>query len=96
MSLVKVDVQGHELNVVRGMERIMARSPAIRVFFEYWPTGLSHAGHAPCELPEFFRTRGFALFELAGVGLRPFDERNFMEWSGDRAWQWTNVLATRE
>lgn len=33
-DLVKIDVEGHELNVLRGMREILARSPDVKVLYE--------------------------------------------------------------
>lgn len=95
VSLVKIDVQGHELAVVKGMQAIIERSPAIIVYFEYWTAGLGRAGSSPGELLDFFIERGFSLFELSGSGRRKIDGRQVAR---DKAgnWFWSNLLAARE
>lgn len=62
-DLVKIDVQGWELEVFRGMERLMARCPGVTLYFEYWPTGLRRAGDSPEALVAFLTERGFTIFE---------------------------------
>jgi FkbM family methyltransferase len=96
VSLVKIDVQGRELGVVRGMQAILERSPEISVFFEYWPAGLGHAGCAPGELLDFFLHRRFALFELSRSGRRRLDGRDLARSTGVGDWSWRNLLAVRE
>lgn len=96
VSFVKIDVQGYESQVVRGMQAIMDRSPEIKVFFEYWPAGLVHAGCAPADLLELFIDRGFSLFELSRSGFRTFDWQRAARSTKTSSWSWTNVLAVRE
>ena len=95
VGLVKIDVQGYELNVAKGMQGILDRSPAIRVFFEYWPFGLGHAGHAPRELLDFFVDRRFLLFELSRNGLRKLDSDDVARSTKSGDWSWRNLLAAR-
>jgi FkbM family methyltransferase len=37
VDFIKLDVQGWELHVLRGLSATLARSPAVRLFLEYWP-----------------------------------------------------------
>jgi FkbM family methyltransferase len=93
ISFVKIDVQGHELHVATGMQRILERNAGIKVLFEYWPGGLERAGSAPDELLKFFVDRHFSLFELSRRGLRPVGGVRALPLS---EWSWTNLLAVRE
>jgi FkbM family methyltransferase len=95
VSLIKIDVQGHELGVVKGMQAIMARSPRINVLFEYWPSGLGRAGTAPGDLLGFFTDRGFSLFELSSSGRRRLDGQELRR-SPAGGWAARNLLAARE
>jgi FkbM family methyltransferase len=79
-DLVKIDVQGWELEVLRGMERLIERCPRVTVYFEYWPTGLRRAGDSPEALAAFFTERGFTIFEVDT--LKPLDGRGLAELPG--------------
>lgn len=68
VAFVKIDVQGYELEVSRGMERLLERSHGITVVFEYAPADMRRYGFDPGDLMEFYRSRGFALFLLAHDG----------------------------
>ena len=96
VSLVKIDVQGREFGVVKGMQAILERTPAIRVFFEYWPAGLAHGGGAPRDLLDFFLDRRFSLFELSPAGPRRLEGNDLARLTRLGAWSWTNLLAVRE
>lgn len=59
-DLVKIDVEGGELEVLEGMQH-MLESPAIRVIVEWHPTLQQAAGHAPDALPRYLMDHGFTL-----------------------------------
>lgn len=60
VAFVKIDVQGFELPVSRGMVRLIDRTPRLNVAFEY-------VDDEP-ELLEFYRHRGFELHALEHRG----------------------------
>jgi FkbM family methyltransferase len=68
VAFIKIDVQGYELEVSRGMTALLDRSPAAAVAFEYAPADLRRFGFDPAELLDFYLGRGFALFHLAHDG----------------------------
>jgi hypothetical protein len=60
VDLVKIDVEGAELLVVAGMERIISESPDLAIIVEY---GALHLLRAHTSAPEWFTTfedRGFS------------------------------------
>lgn len=69
ISLIKIDVQGAELKVLRGMDRTLDRYPEACVLVEYTPFALAAAGDSLEGFLDFFHSRGYgpALFsEPAG------------------------------
>jgi len=66
LDFIKIDVQGHELDVLCGMEDAIAASPAVGVLFEFCPSAIRHAGGSPEELLGFFRERDFLLYQTVG------------------------------
>jgi FkbM family methyltransferase len=95
VGLVKIDVQGFELRVVNGMRGIIDRTPAMKVFFEYWPSGLRHAGDDPGDLLAAFADRGFSLFEPSRSGLRKLHRGDLSRWTKGAGRSWRNMLAVR-
>ena len=73
VDLVKIDVEGHEPLVLRGMERTIARSPNIRIILEFADTLLANT-QDPGEFVDYIRGLGFAIcrilpdFKIALVG----------------------------
>jgi len=61
-DLVKIDVQGWELEVLCGMRQMLAANPNIALYFEFWPIGLRRAGYSPNALFDFLAGQGFRLY----------------------------------
>lgn len=94
-DFVKIDVQGHELAALTGMERALTICPNIRVLFEFSPRALRKAGTPPDRLLEFFHERGFQLYETQGGHLkRMHDSRRLISRLGGR--RYTDLLAARD
>jgi len=62
IDFIKMDVQGWEAEVFRGMNRILAANPALTIYFEYWPEGLRRAGEQLSSPIDILRQAGFAIF----------------------------------
>jgi FkbM family methyltransferase len=70
VDLVKIDVEGHEPLVMRGMERTIARSPNIRLIIEFADNLLAHT-MAPADFADYIRGLGFAICRvLPGFKIR--------------------------
>ncbi|RFC63650.1 FkbM family methyltransferase [Fulvimarina endophytica] len=61
-ALVKIDVEGLELEVLRGMNGILSRSPDIALVAEYGPSHLERIGVRPQDWLAEFQSHGFALW----------------------------------
>jgi FkbM family methyltransferase len=59
-DLVKIDVEGGELNVLHGMSRILQHN-SLRLIAEWHPTLQQAAGYAADELPRYLLAQGFTL-----------------------------------
>lgn len=71
-DLVKIDVEGAELEVLGGMERIL-QAPQVRLVVEWHPLLQESAGHAPDALPHELLGWGFRLYRLRGLGLQQLE-----------------------
>src|SRR3990167_452919 len=56
ISFIKIDVQGYELAVCRGMEKTLEQNPDCVVWFEYCPSMMNVLGYRAEDLVEFFST----------------------------------------
>jgi FkbM family methyltransferase len=70
VRLVKIDVEGAELDALAGMSRIIS-TPGIRLIVEWHPALQQAAGHSPEALPEFLLARGFTLHVWRGGRIVP-------------------------
>jgi FkbM family methyltransferase len=68
VNLIKIDVQGAEAWVLRGMRETIRRARKLTLLMEFWPDGLRRAGSDPHELLEDLRTLGLELHELTAGG----------------------------
>jgi FkbM family methyltransferase len=64
IAFAKIDVQGFELHVLRGMQRTVERNPDLIFAVEVFPSALRAAGSTAVELVSEFRRLGFDGWEL--------------------------------
>jgi FkbM family methyltransferase len=62
-DFVKIDVQGWELSVLKGMIQKMQINSKAKLLFEFWPHGLKLAGFDPLELIFYMIENGYTLTE---------------------------------
>jgi FkbM family methyltransferase len=75
VAFIKIDVQGAELAVFRGMALSLERCPQAVVAFEYDPAQMRSLGFDPAVAVAFFASRGYRLHILRKDGsLEPADE----------------------
>jgi len=67
---LKIDVEGSEIDVLRGSRRILADNPAIHLFVEWNPACMKSAGLEPAELPRYLRGCGFRRLVVLDDGER--------------------------
>ncbi|MFI5183626.1 MAG: FkbM family methyltransferase [Vicinamibacteria bacterium] len=73
VAFVKIDVQGYEPAVCRGMTGLLARCPDVVVAIEMSPRELRAQAFGPAEVLSFFESRGYSIQLLAKDGsLSPF------------------------
>jgi FkbM family methyltransferase len=81
LALLKVDVEGMELSVLRGAQRLLRDHRPI-VVFEVNRRHLRRVGTRTAELDAFFRERGYHLFLEAGDGLGRLDSLRMLRLGG--------------
>jgi FkbM family methyltransferase len=64
LDVVKMDVEGAELDVLRGMQRLLSDNADIAVVAEYGPSHLERIGIAPADWFGAFEAAGFVGFEI--------------------------------
>jgi FkbM family methyltransferase len=61
VDVVKIDAEGAEPQILRGMRQIIERSPGIRILMEFAPVHLRRAGADPNRFLEYIASLGFAV-----------------------------------
>jgi FkbM family methyltransferase len=93
LDLLKIDVQGFELNVLRGATQLLQQNYALVILLEFWPYGLRTAGSAPEELLDFLHKAGFSIFRYSNpTTCEQFTYRS-ADWN--QSSRFCNLVATR-
>ena len=95
VDVIKMDVQGAEGRVLRGMKDTLAQSKPVTLLTEFWPDGLRRAGTEPQEFLHTLEKLGFHIHELQPDGsLLPIADRDAFvaRYSGRK---YTNIVARR-
>jgi FkbM family methyltransferase len=79
-DVVKIDVEGAELEVLGGMTRLL-RHPAIQLIVEWHPRLQEAAGYAADALPRFLLDCGFRLRAASHTRVGPLMARDIEAWS---------------
>ncbi len=66
VDVVKIDVQGYESEVLRGMQRIILENPQIVMIVEFWPSAIEARGLVAKEVLTDYQTMGFDVYLLLG------------------------------
>lgn len=76
VDLIKIDVEGFEMNVLRGADATLARFRPV-LFLELSDANLREQGSSATELLAWLETRDYAVYDaLSDVALRSDDPRN--------------------
>jgi FkbM family methyltransferase len=93
VRFVKIDVQGHEMNVLRGMTETLRRNPDLILMVEVSPDILPQAGSSAAELVGFLYEQGFEGWELQDYRIFP----SLAPWTYEliREQRWADVIFSR-
>jgi len=63
-DIIKIDVQGAEFKVFRGMLNLIKRKDNLTIICEFWPEGIRESGDDPLKFLNFVSELGFKIFEI--------------------------------
>lgn len=94
VDFIKIDIQGWELEALRGMQQTLAAQPAVTVYFEFFPAAYQRAGTTWRELVDFLHAGGFRISDPnTGHELTENDLARLADSMKDM--KYTNLLARR-
>ena len=62
INFIKIDVEGLEFSVLKGMKNILKNSKKIKILFEFMPENTMEAGFTPIELLNYLISHNFKLY----------------------------------
>ncbi len=75
INLIKIDVEGAELDVLLGARGVLSRNPKPHIIIEFWEEFLQAYGSSCARVAEFLRGNGYSLFWIGETGLIPYIPR---------------------
>ncbi len=85
IDLVKIDTEGHEIEVLEGMKDTITRNPDIKLLIEFNPKCLRSAGKNPSDMLVWLSQRGFDIFFIQ-------DTENKIFKLGDDIDKWKEII----
>lgn len=97
VDLVKMDVQGFEFQALQGMEALIAASPHLTMFTEFWPKGLHRAGSDAAAFLRRLRSFDLEVFFINEYAnrLEPADDTELLRRYAPAIGTHTNLLCRR-
>jgi FkbM family methyltransferase len=90
INVIKIDVEGAELSVLRGATKLLSGSAKPCLIIEFWEQFQQEYGSSCAEMASFLSTHGYTLFWITEAGLLPYARKN----EEPRSATAINVLAT--
>ncbi len=95
VDFIKIDIQGWELEALRGMQQTLAAQPAVTVYFEFFPAAYQRSGTTWRELVDFLRASGFQISD-PNTGHELTDDNLARLVDSMKGMKYTNLLARRD
>ncbi len=71
VDFIKIDIQGYELQALRGASRVLADNPNAKLLLEFWPYGLKQAGTNWVDLIDALTRKNMTVSQVTRRGLVP-------------------------
>lgn len=95
VDFIKMDIQGFEMQAIKGMTKTLANNPHIKLISEFWPYGLSKAGSSVTEFFTFLQSLQFNCYLLEKDALSLLTIEKVKSLEGLDKKHYFNIFATR-
>jgi hypothetical protein len=69
VNFIKMDIQGFEMEALKGMFKTIERNPQLKIISEFWPYGLNKAGSSATEYFLSLKSLGFEISLIEKQGM---------------------------
>jgi FkbM family methyltransferase len=94
VDFIKMDIQGYEIEALKGMKQTILNSPNIQILMEFWPYGLQSAGYSVAALFELLNELGLEYSltdEVSTIDFANIDK--YESWNKER---FTNLYVVKK
>lgn len=95
IDLIKMDIQGFEMQALNGMHHTLNNNPQIKLISEFWPYGLKSAGTSISHYFNTLQTFGFKVFLMDQGALKLLNSEDVAKLEGLSEEHYFNILATK-
>jgi FkbM family methyltransferase len=97
VNFIKMDIQGFEMQAIKGMQRTLTENKDLKLISEFWPYGLHKAGSSSLEYFDHLLSLQFTCYLFENETLVKLDTKKVNEldkYKEDKT-HYYNILATR-
>jgi FkbM family methyltransferase len=95
VDLIKMDIQGFEMQAIQGMQKILKKNTDIKIISEFWPYGLKKAGSSVSAYFKFLSNHGFHCYLLKKDHLEKLSPEKVENLEGLGEKHYFNIFASR-
>lgn len=95
IDFIKIDIQGFETSAFRGMKRILAQNPQVKIISEFWPHGLQKAGENAENFLRIFWDAGMNVFFVNETDFELITPENLVQYNRQGFSAYMNIFVTR-
>ncbi|MDI1353456.1 MAG: FkbM family methyltransferase [bacterium] len=95
VDFIKIDIQGFEMQAIKGMERTLAENKDLKIISEFWPYGLKKAGSSVSQYYDFLNSKGFICYLLEKETLSKLNSESVRQLEPLGESHYFNILAIR-
>jgi len=95
IDFIKMDIQGFEMQAMRGMEKLLKKNAELKLISEFWPYGLKKAGSSAADYFKFLTANGFNCYLLKKNSLEKLSLEKVTSLEGLGEEHYFNIFASR-